>query len=45
MEMQGYTVKPIGYVRADEAGFRLELAPEYRDALQGFDGFGHVMVL
>lgn len=45
MDAQEFVVKPIGYVRAGEEGFRLELTPEYRCALEGLDGFGHVLVL
>ena len=45
MESQTFEVKPIGYVRASEAGFRLEIAPEYRAALQGAENFGHLVVL
>ncbi len=45
MNKPTFTMEPIGYVRADAAGYRLEIAPEYRAALQGLDGFGHVLVL
>lgn len=40
-----YILKPIGVVRADESGFRIELEPEYIPALAGLDGFGHIQIL
>jgi tRNA (Thr-GGU) A37 N-methylase len=36
---------PIGVVRSDAEGFRLEIDPKYRPALAGLEGFGHVTVL
>ncbi|MFN2300045.1 MAG: SAM-dependent methyltransferase [Anaerolineales bacterium] len=36
---------PIGVVRSDDEGFRLEIQKKYRPALSGLDGFGHVTVL
>lgn len=44
MEQQ-FTVKQIGVIRADDSGFRLELAPAYRAALLGLQGFSHVNIL
>lgn len=40
-----FTVKQIGVIRADEDGFRLELAPEYKRALIGLDGFSYINIL
>lgn len=45
MDAKTFTVNPIGYVRAGEEGFSLEIAPEYRPALKGLEGFGHLNVL
>lgn len=38
-------LSPIGYVRADAAGFRLVIDEQYRPALQGLDGFSHLVVV
>jgi tRNA-Thr(GGU) m(6)t(6)A37 methyltransferase TsaA len=38
-------LRPIGVVRSDDEGFRIEIEPEFRPALSGLDGFGHVTVL
>lgn len=43
--MEMYQVKKIGQVRADGAGFRLELEAEYIPALAGLEGFSHINVL
>lgn len=43
--MAEYVLHPIGVVRADDSGFRVELAPEYRPALTGLEGYSHVQVL
>ena len=40
-----FTVKQIGSIRTDEEGFRIELLPEYKEALIGLDGFSYVNVL
>ena len=32
-----YSVKPIGRVRSDGGGFRLELDPAYRPAMAGLE--------
>ena len=40
-----YTVKSIGQVQADEAGFGLLIAEPYREALTELEGFSHVNVL
>lgn len=39
-----FTVKQIGIICADDNGFRLELAPEYKKALIGLDGFSYINV-
>lgn len=45
MSEKEYTLSPIGQVKAGPDGFALEIAPEYRPALAGLDGFSHVQVL
>jgi tRNA-Thr(GGU) m(6)t(6)A37 methyltransferase TsaA len=40
-----FDISPIGYVRADQGSFCLEIEPEYRPALQGLDGFSHIDVI
>lgn len=40
-----FTVKQVGVIRADENGFRIELAPGYRNALAGLDGFSYINIL
>ncbi|MDD5556669.1 MAG: SAM-dependent methyltransferase [bacterium] len=45
MEKKEFRVSPIGFVRADENGFRLEVEEEYRAGLEGLEGFSHVDVL
>lgn len=40
-----FIVKQIGLVRADGNGFRLELAPEYKEALIGLEGFSYINIL
>jgi len=39
-----YTLHPIGYVRAAEGSFRLEILEPYRPALKELARFSHVMV-
>jgi tRNA (Thr-GGU) A37 N-methylase len=45
MDTATFTVNAIGHIRAGEDGFYLDIAPEYRPALKGLDGFGHINVL
>lgn len=40
-----FTVTQIGVIRADDNGFCLELAPSYKKALAGLEGFSHIQVL
>lgn len=40
-----FTVKQIGVICADESGFRMEIAPEYKDLLVGLDGFSYINIL
>ena len=40
-----YSVKPIGRIRSDGGGFRLELDPAYRPAMAGLEGFGYLNIL
>lgn len=39
------TLSPIGVVRAEGGAFRLEVAPPYRPALAGLEGFSHLQIL
>lgn len=43
--METLTLKPIGKVRADDGGMRIELSKEYAPALAGLEGFSHICVL
>lgn len=45
MSSKEYHVTPIGRVAAGPQGHALQIAPEYREALEGLEGFGHVLVL
>lgn len=45
MSKQAFSVVPIGFVRADRQGFRLEIDPKYLDGLRELEGFSHVNVL
>jgi tRNA-Thr(GGU) m(6)t(6)A37 methyltransferase TsaA len=45
MSEKEYQLTPIGQVQAGPDGFTLEIAPEYRAALKGLDGFSHAHVL
>jgi tRNA-Thr(GGU) m(6)t(6)A37 methyltransferase TsaA len=53
---QGITFKPVGVVRTDatqsdvrergdELAYDIEVFPEYQEALEGMDGFTHLIVL
>lgn len=44
MEKDTFRISPIGYVRAGEEGFRLEIGREYLAGLKGLEGFSHVIV-
>lgn len=43
--MEQFTVKPIGKVRSDARGMRIELEKEYIPALTNLGGFGYINVL
>ena len=45
MSEKEYKLSPIGEVESGQEGFALKIAPEYRAALSGLDGFGHIHVL
>ena len=45
MSKREFKLSPIGYVRLEEDGFRLEMEKEYVPALSGLEGFSHVNVL
>ena len=38
-------IEPIGSIHAGEGGFYAELLPQYRPALSGLEGFGHVNLI
>ncbi|MEG0273468.1 MAG: SAM-dependent methyltransferase [Hydrogenoanaerobacterium sp.] len=40
-----FTVKQIGVICADDSGFRIVLAPEYKEALMGLEGFSYMNIL
>ena len=40
-----FTVKQIGIICADDNGFRLELTPQYKEALTGLEGFSYLNIL
>ncbi len=44
MSRKTYELRPVGYVRLVDDGARVELLPEYSDALAGLEGFSHVLV-
>jgi tRNA-Thr(GGU) m(6)t(6)A37 methyltransferase TsaA len=44
MQSKVVTVSPIGYVRAGEKGYCLDIDKEYRSALKGLEGFSHINV-
>lgn len=43
-ESKSYELRPIGYVRASEGEFYLEILEPYRPALKGLKHFSHVKV-
>ncbi len=45
MTLQEMILRPIGRVRAEKGEFTIEIAEQYRPALVGLDGFGHIDVL
>jgi tRNA-Thr(GGU) m(6)t(6)A37 methyltransferase TsaA len=40
-----FFIKPIGFVRLRHERCIIEIMPEYRDAMDGLDGFSHINVL
>ena len=44
MDRGDFRISPIGYVRAGENGFHLEIDREYLPGLKGLDGFSHLNV-
>jgi Uncharacterized conserved protein len=40
-----FTVKQIGMIHCDDSGFRIELSPQYKEALIGLDGFSYLNIL
>jgi len=45
MKPQEFIVQPIGHVRVERGSFTIEIEEQYRPALAGLDGFGHINVL
>lgn len=45
MDTRTFTVKPVGIVHADDESFSIEVAGPFRPALQGLEGFSHIVVL
>ena len=45
MNKDSFEIRTIGQVEIDEQGFAIRLAPEYRSALQGLEGFSHAQLL
>ena len=45
MSEKEYKLSPVGKVQAGQDGFVLKIAPKYRAALKGLDGFGHINVI
>lgn len=42
---QNLIVTQIGVVHVDEEGYRIEVAPMYREALKGLEGFSYINIL
>ncbi|MCT8337680.1 SAM-dependent methyltransferase [Methanoculleus sp. Afa-1] len=45
MDTRTFTVKPVGIVHAESESFLIEVAGRFRPALQGLEGFSHIVVL
>lgn len=45
MSEKEYKLSPVGKVQAGQDGFVLKIAPKYRAALKGLDGFSHINVI
>ena len=42
--LKSYSINPIGVVRKDDDGARIEIFDEYTDGLLGLEGFSHIYV-
>ena len=42
---RSFSIKPIGVVRKNDDGARIEIFDEYTDGLLGLEGFSHILVL
>ena len=42
---QSFSIKPIGVVRKNDDGVRIEIFEAYADGLLGLEGFSHILVL
>jgi len=45
MSAKEFKLSPVGSVQAGRDGFALKIAPKYRAALRGLEGFGHINVI
>ncbi len=45
MKRQEFIVTPVGHVRTDRGQYVIEILGQYRPALAGLEGFGHIHVL
>jgi len=43
--LKSYSINPIGVVRKNNDGARIEIFDEYTDGLLGLEGFSHILVL
>ena len=43
--MESFRIFPVGSVRKTDTTVRIEIFDDYTDALQGLDGFSHIVVL
>ena len=39
-----YRVHPIGWIRKEDAGVRIDLDPAFKEGLLGLEGFSHIIV-
>lgn len=40
-----FEIHPVGIIRKDDAGCRIDIFPQFRDGLLGLDGFSHLQVM
>ena len=44
MKPLSFTINPIGVVKKNDAGVRIEIFSDYADGLLGLEGFSHILV-